>query len=117
MARLSASARFAGVFSLDSSFEGSPARAASAGFAGGGRYTVDGGTKTQRTQVRLALERFASTVVWAYWQDAQNAYRPRGPADESAAMAPDRFRALLERLLGLVPATRAILRHPDGEGS
>ncbi len=177
-------------------------------FAGGGRYTISGGTKEQRTQVRLALEastfdwgliprevqinirrgvpaqsrpgeiwldarllssgafswsvvqdeyahqidyfllgdearsilnealggrvwcrteianlphaaygceRFASTVVWSYWQDAQNAYRPRGPADESAAMAPDLFRALLDRLLGVAtPVRRALLLHPDG---
>ena len=178
------------------------------GFAAGGRYTINGGTKAQRAQVRLALEassfdwsivpaqvririasgvatrsqpgeiwldsrllssgpfawavvqdeyahqidyflldgearailnsaldgrvwcrteianlhhsaygceRFASTVVWAYWQDELNAYRPRGSADESAAMAPDLFRALLERLLGIAPATRALLLYPDGE--
>ena len=178
------------------------------GFAAGGRYTVNGGTKAQRAQVRLALdastfdwglipgevrinirrgvsaqsrpgeiwlderllssgpfswavvqdeyahqidyfllggearavlnealggrvwcrtdvanlphsaygcERFASTAVWAYWPDEANAYRPRGPADESAAMAPDRFRALLERLLGLAPATRVLLLRPDGD--
>jgi len=60
-------------------------------------------------------ERFASTVVWAYWPDEQNAYRPRGPADESAAMAPGLFRALLERLLGVAPVTRALLLHPDGD--
>lgn len=178
------------------------------GFATGGRYTVDGGTKAQRAQVRLALdasafdwdlipgevqirirrgvpaqsrpgeiwldgrllssgafawavvqdeyahqidyfllggearailnealggrvwcrtdvanlphsaygcERFASTVVWAYWPDEQNAYRPRGAADESAAMAPGLFRALLDRLLGVAPVTRALLLHPDGD--
>ena len=178
------------------------------GFAAGGRYTINGGTKAQRAQVRLALEassfdwsivpaqvririasgvatrsqpgeiwldsrllssgpfawavvqdeyahqidyflldgearailnsalggqvwcrteianlphsaygceRFASTVVWAYWQDELNAYRPRTPGDESAAMAPDLFRALLERLLGIAPATRALLLYPDGE--
>lgn len=179
------------------------------GFAAGGRYTINGGTKAQRAQVRLALEassfdwsiipaqvririasgvaarsqpgeiwldsrllssgpfawavvqdeyahqidyflldsearailnealggrvwcrteianlphsaygceRFASTVVWAYWPDEQNSYRPRARTDESAAMPPDRFRALLEDLLGLAPAvTRALLLHPDGE--
>ncbi len=178
------------------------------GFAAGGRYTVDGGTKSQRAQVRLALdastfdwglipgevrinirrgvsaqsrpgeiwldgrllssgpfawavvqdeyahqidyflldggargilnealggrvwcrteianlphsaygcERFASTVVWTYWPNEQNAYRPRAPGDESAAMAPDRFRGLLEELLGRAPATRVLLLYPDGD--
>ena len=178
------------------------------GFAAGGRYTVNGGTKAQRAQVRLALdassfdwglipgdvqikirrgvfpqsrpgeiwldgrllstgpfawavvqdeyahqidyflldgearailnealggrvwcrtdvanlphsaygcERFASSVVWAYWQDEQNAYRPRAPGDESAAMAPDRFRGLLEGLLRVAPPARVLLLRPDGD--
>lgn len=46
-------------------------------------------------------ERFASTLVWAYWPSAKNAYRPRSARDESAAMAPRPFRALLGRLLAL----------------
>lgn len=58
-------------------------------------------------------ERFASTVVWAYWPDEQNAYRPRGPGDESAAMAPDRFRRLLEGLLRAAPRARTLLLRPD----
>jgi hypothetical protein len=48
-------------------------------------------------------ERFASTLVWSYWPSAQNAYRPTTAKDESAAMAPAKFRALLGSLL---PATR-----------
>jgi len=46
-------------------------------------------------------ERFSSTFVWAYWPSAQNAYRPRSKRDESAAMAPAAFRALLEPMLQL----------------
>lgn len=45
-------------------------------------------------------ERFASTLVWAYWPSKDNAYRPISPTDESAAMAPAWFRALLSELLG-----------------
>jgi hypothetical protein len=44
-------------------------------------------------------ERFASTLVWAFWPSKDNAYRPADPNDESAAMAPARFRALLTSLL------------------
>ncbi|MFY9578760.1 MAG: hypothetical protein WAQ33_05500 [Gaiellaceae bacterium] len=44
-------------------------------------------------------ERFTSMVPWAYWQSKDNAYRPTSKTDESAAMAPAKFRALLERLL------------------
>jgi hypothetical protein len=44
-------------------------------------------------------ERFASTLVWAYWPSKDNAYRPTSKRDESAAMEPKRFRALLAELL------------------
>ena len=49
-------------------------------------------------------ERFASTLAWAYWQSPQNAMRPSSPRDESAAMTPQAFRALLSRIVG--PAAR-----------
>jgi hypothetical protein len=45
-------------------------------------------------------ERFAATLAWAYWPSRHNVLRPRTGADESAAMAPARFRALLEEILG-----------------
>jgi len=45
-------------------------------------------------------ERFASTLAWAYWPSKRNALRPQRPADESAAMEPRPFRALLTTLLG-----------------
>ena len=45
-------------------------------------------------------ERFSSMVAWAYWPTKENSYRPSSAADESAAMAPAEFRALLGSLLG-----------------
>ena len=44
----------------------------------------------------LGGERFASTLAWAYWQSPDNVMRPQSPRDESGAMAPAAFRALLE---------------------
>ena len=44
-------------------------------------------------------ERFASTLVWSYWQSKDNAYKPSSKNDESAAMAPAKFRALVGQLL------------------
>jgi hypothetical protein len=44
-------------------------------------------------------ERFASTLAWAYWPSGKNALRPRTAHDESAAMAPEKFRALVAGLL------------------
>jgi hypothetical protein len=66
-------------------------------------------------------ERFASTLVWAYWQNAANTMQPRSSQDESAAMAPAAFRALLTSLIGapaVAPAKTVTayapiaLRHP-----
>ena len=51
----------------------------------------------------LGAERFASTLAWAYWQSPANSLRPASGKDESAAMPPAPFRALLERLLGVRP--------------
>jgi hypothetical protein len=44
-------------------------------------------------------ERFASTLVWSFWQSRDNAYRPTSATDESAAMAPAKFRALITQIL------------------
>jgi len=44
-------------------------------------------------------ERFASTLAWAYWQSPDNSLRPTSGKDESAAMAPAKFRALIDSLL------------------
>jgi hypothetical protein len=46
-------------------------------------------------------ERFASTLVWAFWPSKDNAYRPTSPGDESAAMPPQQFRRLVTGLLGI----------------
>ena len=50
-------------------------------------------------------ERFTSLLPWAYWQSPDNAYKPTAKTDESAAMAPARFKVLLGRLIGTT-ATR-----------
>jgi hypothetical protein len=44
-------------------------------------------------------ERFTSTLVWSYWQSSGNAYRPLSKKDESAAMAPKKFKALMRQIL------------------
>lgn len=44
-------------------------------------------------------ERFASTLAWAYWPSSDNVLRPRSSHDESAAIGPERFRALIASLL------------------
>ncbi len=46
-------------------------------------------------------ERFASTLVWAFWPSKHNAYRPTSSSDESAAMPPQQFRTLVTDLLGI----------------
>jgi hypothetical protein len=57
-------------------------------------YSVDG-----LTHAEYGCERFASTLVWTFWQSPENAYRPTSRRDEAAAMAPARFRALLAQVL------------------
>ena len=49
----------------------------------------------------LTAERFASTLTWAYWPCRANVLRPESPTDESAALPPGQFRALLAFLLAL----------------
>jgi hypothetical protein len=48
---------------------------------------------------QYGCERFASTLAWAYWPSSDNVLKPRSPNDESAAMAPAKFRALVASLL------------------
>jgi hypothetical protein len=50
---------------------------------------------------QLTAERFASTLTWAYWPCRANLLRPELPSDESAALPPATFRALLASVLGL----------------
>ena len=56
-------------------------------------------------------ERFSSVFAWAFWPAADNAYKPTSANDESAAMAPAKFRALLGSLLGFADplATKSAL--------
>ena len=56
-----------------------------------------------------ACERFAATLAWSYWPSADNTEKPASKDDESAAIKPARFRALLAELVG-VPALRAPAR-------
>ena len=57
------------------------------------------------THSEYGCERFASTLAWAYWPDPSNCMKPQSKNDESAAMPPASFRALLAHILG-VPALR-----------
>ena len=50
---------------------------------------------------QLSSERFASTLAWSYWQSKANCLRPASSQDESAALPPMKFRALLAQTLGL----------------
>jgi hypothetical protein len=52
-----------------------------------------------------ACERFASTFAWAFWPSKDNCMKPAGPRDESAALPPADFRALLAQTLK-TPALR-----------
>jgi len=49
----------------------------------------------------LTAERFASTLTWAYWPSHANVLRPESPNDESAALPPTAFRALVASVLGV----------------
>jgi hypothetical protein len=73
----------------------------------GGVAWYAGGAPLRHEQI--GCERFASTLAWSYWQSPDNSMKPTGVAnDESAAMEPAQFRALMSTLLGLpAPATTA----------
>lgn len=57
----------------------------------------------------LTSERFASTLAWSYWPNGANTMKPEGPRDESAAMKPGAFRALLAQVLGVPNTVSATL--------
>jgi hypothetical protein len=46
-------------------------------------------------------ERFASTLAWAYWPNADNCMSPSAGGGESSGMSPAAFRSTLERMLHL----------------
>jgi hypothetical protein len=52
-------------------------------------------------------ERFASTLAWAYWQEPENALRPRGRTDEAGAIAPAAFRKTMTELLAQLSDSRS----------
>jgi len=54
---------------------------------------------------QLTCERFASTLAWAYWPSARNSMKPQSRNDESSAMAPAAFRALIAQVLAAPVAT------------
>lgn len=54
-------------------------------------------------------ERFSSMIAWAYWPSKDNSYRPVSSADESAAMAPGAFRALLSTVVGIPTPVSALI--------
>lgn len=78
---------------------------------GGTIWSHDGGSASLHgpDHVSLGSERFASTLAWAYWQSRANSLKPTSKTNESAAMAPAAFRALLARLLGHPYETMRVL--------
>jgi hypothetical protein len=54
----------------------------------------------------LGSERFASTLAWSYWPSSSNSLKPQSDTDESAAMAPATFRALMAELIGAPASLR-----------
>ena len=56
---------------------------------------------------QLTCERFASTLAWSYWPSVRNSMKPQSRNDESAAMAPAAFRALMAKVLAAPVATTA----------
>jgi hypothetical protein len=85
-----------------------PAERAQLNAALGGRVWCY--SATPLAHARYGCERFASTLAWSYWPDRASSMRPRASADESAAMAPPAFRALLSRVLGVSEAV-SLRRH------
>jgi hypothetical protein len=51
------------------------------------------------THADYGCERFASTLAWSYWPSPDNCMRPETSGDESAALPPSQFRALIESML------------------
>lgn len=65
----------------------------------GGREWSYSARGPQNEHHAYGCERFASTLTWAYWSSSDNALRPKSSRDESAAMAPAEFKALMASLL------------------
>jgi hypothetical protein len=54
---------------------------------------------------QYGCERFASTLAWAYWPNAQNSMKPSMVAGESGGMKPVAFRSLMTSILGGLAAS------------
>lgn len=54
---------------------------------------------------QYGCERFASTFAWSFWPSPENSMRPSHPRDESAAMSPAKFRALVSNLTSSTPGS------------
>ena len=65
---------------------------------------------------RLGCERFASTLAWSYWLSPLNCLKPEYAGDESAAMSPPRFRALISRLIRERASRRFAVTHRSERG-
>jgi hypothetical protein len=59
---------------------------------------------------QYGCERFASTLAWSFWPSRENSMRPTHRGDESAAMAPAQFRALVSKLTSRT-AGRSMRKH------
>ena len=57
------------------------------------------GAGPQLEHAQYGCERFASTLAWAFWPSRDNVLAPSAADDESAALAPARFKQLLGAVL------------------
>jgi hypothetical protein len=80
-------------------------RTALAPLLGGWAWWQTAGTRYAHYQ--LTSERFASTLAWSYWPSVHNSMKPQSKNDESSAMAPAAFRALMAQALAARVVTTA----------
>jgi hypothetical protein len=64
----------------------------------------------------LGCERFASTLAWSYWSSPLNCLKPEFAGDESAAMSPSQFRALVSQLMLKRASRRFPVTHRSERG-
>lgn len=76
---------------------GDASREALTGVLGARTWCWGDGPELQHAQ--YGCERFASTLVWAFWPSESNALKPKSATDEAAALPPAQFKALLGALL------------------
>ena len=74
---------------------------------GGSAWCYEGSGLAHGAQ---GCERFASMIAWAYWPSKDNSYRPASRTDESAAMAPAEFRALIATVVGMPTPVSALIK-------